>query len=238
MNATRRFRRIGSAAAAVLLVAVSSSCGSGERENAREPAAAQKTAAPSEPSAATPESGIALARVLVVDFDGNPLENMLPIATAKPNAFDKPIASGQPTGADGRGYVTIPTGQWVYVRAWDPVGRVFANNYYDVLPGKAETTDVMEIVMVPGASLSAVLVDGGGAPFADTPVGMMMSHPTRGPWWPAESRTNSVGKVVFESVPAGQYQITLEAATGEQIDLPEVSLPPGGSADLGPVALQ
>lgn len=238
MIATRRFRRFCSATAALLLLAASSSCGSEEKEDSQEPVIAQKTATPSEPATAKPETDIALARVLVIGLDGTPLENMLPIATSKPNAFDKPIATGQPTGADGRGYVAIPTDQWVYVRAWDPVGRMFANNYFDVLPGKAETTDMMEIVMVPGASLSAVLVDGTGSPFADTPVGMMMSHPTRGPWWPAESQTNGTGKVVFESVPAGQYQITLETSTGQQIDLPEVSLPPGGSADLGPVALQ
>ncbi len=195
---------------------------------------------PAQPQPADAKSGndVALARVTVVDLDGNPLPNMLPIATKKPNAFDKPIATGQPTGADGRGYVTVPTDDWVYVRAWDPTNRMFANNYFDVLPGKAETTEEMQVVMVPGAFLTAELVDGHGAPFADTQVGMMMSHPTRGPWWPAESKTNLAGKVVFGPVPAGKYQITLETAAGQQIELPEVSLPPGGSADIGPVSLQ
>jgi hypothetical protein len=173
-----------------------------------------------------------------MDMNGTPLPNMLPIASTQPNAFNKPLVTGQPTGDDGRGYLTIPSDQWLYVRAWDPTNRMFANNYFDVLPGKAETTDVMEIVMLPGASLSAVVVDGSGTPIGDSAVGMMMSHPTRGPWWPAESRTDEKGKVVFESVPAGKYQVTLETPAGQQIELPEVALPPGGSADLGPVALQ
>jgi hypothetical protein len=221
---------------AFALLLASAGCGSGDKTTDQKPATNSTAETPTSPPKV--DSEVALARVLVIDMDGKPLANMLPIVTAKANAFDKPIATGQPTGDDGRGYVTISGDQWVYVRAWDPVGRVFANNYYDVLPGNAKTTDVMQIVMVPGASLSAVLVDGQGTPFADTAVGMMMSHPTRGPWWPAESKTNGSGKVVFESVPAGHYQITLETATGQQIDLPDVSLPPGGSADLGPVALQ
>lgn len=232
-----RTNRLVSIAALLVLFAQSNGCGSGENVGAKEPAAKQTVAQPAV-SETKPDGNVGLARVLVVDMDGKPLANMLPIVTAKPNAFDKPIATGQPTGADGRGYVTIAGDQWVYVRAWDPVGRVFANNYFDVLPGNAETTDVLEIVMVSGGSLSAVLVDKEGTPFADTSVGMMMSHPTRGPWWPAESKTNASGKVVFESVPAGKYQITLETATGQQIDLPDVALPPGGSADLGPVVLR
>ncbi len=224
-----------------LAILVAMGCGSGETNpTGQEPAAVPATDSASrsaEEQNAT-EDDTALARVFVRDMDGNPLPNMLPIASTEPNAFNKPIATGQPTGADGRGYVTIPTDQWLYVRAWDPTNRMFANNYYDVLPGKAETTDVMEIVMVPGASLSAVVVDRSGVPVADSPVGMMMAHPTRGPWWPAESHTDEYGRVLFESVPAGKYQVTLEIPGGQQIDLPEVALPPGGNADLGPLAVQ
>lgn len=239
-------RRINSALVSVrglyivLAVLVAAGCG----VNDAEPAGDTPTATPPEASASSPveqtasSDDTALARVLVIDMNGNPMANMVPIATTQPNAFTKPIATGQPTGADGRGYVTIPTDQWLYVRAWDPTKRMFANNYFDVLPGKAETTDVMEIVMVPGASLSAVVVDRSGVPIADSPIGMMMAHPTRGPWWPAESRTDEHGRVVFESVPAGKYQVTLEIPGGQHIELPEVALPPSGSADLGPLALQ
>ena len=181
---------------------------------------------------------MALARVLVVDMEGNPLPNMLPIATSQPNAFEEPIAKGKLTGPDGKGYMAIPQNQWLYVRAWDPTRRMFANNYFDVLPGKAETTDEMQIVMLPGASLDAILMDSDGKPIADEDVGLMMSHPSRGPWWPDESKTNARGAVRFETVPAGKYQVTLETKGGKQIELPEVALPPGGSASLGPLALQ
>lgn len=224
-----------------LAIVIAAGCGSQKTEPTEQSTSAEPVELSDPPSAAertSSENDTALARVFVRDMDGNPLPNMLPIASTEPNAFNKPIATGQPTGADGRGYVTIPTDQWLYVRAWDPTNRMFANNYYDVLPGKAETTEVMEIVMVPGASLSAVVVDRSGVPVADSPVGVMMAHPTRGPWWPAESHTDEYGRVLFESVPAGKYQVTLEIPGGQQIDLPEVALPPGGNADLGPLAVQ
>jgi hypothetical protein len=221
-----------------LILMIAAACGSGESTSSEKPAEIPSATSQAPPAESKSDNDLALARVLVMDMNGTPLPNMLPIASTQPNAFNKPLVTGQPTGDDGRGYMSIPSDRWLYVRAWDPTNRMFANNYFDVLPGKTETTDVMEIVMLPGASLSAVVVDGSGAAIGDSAVGMMMSHPTRGPWWPAESRTDEKGKIVFESVPAGKYQITLETPAGQQIELPEVALPPGGSADLGPVALQ
>ncbi|MCC6487177.1 MAG: carboxypeptidase regulatory-like domain-containing protein [Candidatus Hydrogenedentes bacterium] len=229
-------RRIsGCLAQAACIALMASGCGSGSGDLAN----AKKESAPSQ-AAAAPEKQeeVALARVFVVDMEGNPLPNMLPIATSQPNAFEKPVAQGKVTGPDGKGFMSIPQNQWLYVRAWDPTKRMFANNYFDVLPGKADTTDEMQIVMLPGASLDAILMDSDGNPIANEDVGMMMSHPTRGQWWPDESKTNERGAIRFESVPAGKYQVTLETKSGKQIQLPEVALPPGGSASLGAIALQ
>ena len=112
----------------------------------------QPPAQPVAPAAANDKT--TLARVRVVNMDGQPLPNMMPIAAKQPNAFEKPIAQGALTDADGKGVVVIPQDEWLYVRAWDPTRRVFANNFFDVLPGNATQTDEMVITMVPGASLA------------------------------------------------------------------------------------
>lgn len=166
------------------------------------------------------------------------MANMLPIAARQPNAFEKPLAQGALTDADGRGVVAIPQNEWMYVRAWDPAQRMFANNYYDVLPGSAAQTAEMEIMMAPGALLTMQLVTPEGSPAADQNVGIMMFHPTRGPWWPGEADSDAKGRVVFPSLPPGKYTVKLKTVGGLQIDLPEVVLPPGGKTDLGEVALQ
>jgi len=174
----------------------------------------------------------------VVDLEGNPLSNMVPIATRSANAFEKPLAQGQPTGKDGTGSLMTPNDVWVYVRAWDPAKRMFANNYYDVPPGEARQTEVMEIVMAPGAVLRAEILDSEGKPVAGQPVGIMMEHPTQGPWWPDESRTDQTGRIEFKSVPPGRFTITFETRDGRQVQVPEVALMPGGSADIGPAVVR
>jgi hypothetical protein len=96
----------------------------------------------------------------------------------------------------------------------------------------------MEIVMVPGASLDLALMRPDGTPVADTNVGIMMFHPSKGPWWPSEADTDKTGTVHFPALPAGKYMIRLKALGMDRIDLPDVDLPPGGHTNLGQVTLQ
>jgi len=176
--------------------------------------------------------------MVVVDLGGNPLVGMIPIATRQPNAFDQPIARGEPTGNDGKGSVSLPANEKLCVRAWDPSLRYFTNNYFDVLPGGAETTELMKIVMVPGASLDMIVTDPSGAPVANTEIALMMSHPSEGPWWPDQAQTDARGAAHFPAVPPGQFTVMLKTPGKGQIEIPQVSLPPGGKADLGTVKLQ
>ena len=163
---------------------------------------------------------------------------MTPIATATPNAFDAPVAVGQPTDATGRGSLVLPPDQRLYVRAWDPNQQWFANNYFDVPPGEGAETPLMQIVMVRGASLDAVVLAPDRTPAANTNVGLMMFHPTQGPWWPGEADTDAAGAVHFPALPAGTYTMKLKALDAGTIEVPGVTLPPGGHADLGPIVLQ
>lgn len=176
--------------------------------------------------------------VRVVDLKGQPLGGMAPIATLQPNAFDEPVATGPLTGEDGRSSLLFPADQRVCVRAWDPELRYFANNYVDVLPNTGNVTEEMEIVMVPAASFQMTLLLPNGLPAADRNVGLMMFHPTRGPWWPSEGNTDSTGRVAFVSIPPGRFLLKLKVDSGESIELPELSLAPGASIDMGPVILQ
>jgi hypothetical protein len=178
------------------------------------------------------------ARVRVVDVDGQPLPGMTPIATVQANAFDAPVATGPPTGADGVSSIALPAGGWLCVRAWDPNRRMFANNYFDVLPGDGERVEDMDVVMAPGASLEVALVSPEGTLAASENVGLMMFHPTKGPWWPGEADTDANGHVRFDCVPAGKYTIKLKALRSGQIEVGEVTLSPGGSTDLGTVTLR
>jgi len=178
-----------------------------------------------------------VARVRVVDLEGRPLAHMAPIATRRPNAFDEPVARGELTGPDGSGTVVLPAGQRLCVRAWDPALKLFSNNYYDVMPDSGTQTELMTLVMVPGASLRAVLVGADGAPAANTHVRLMMSHPTEGPWWPGRAHTDETGAVRFPALPAGTYTIRMETEDAGQLEIPQVDLPPGGRTDLGALAL-
>ncbi|MBX7255290.1 MAG: hypothetical protein K1Y02_02920 [Candidatus Hydrogenedentes bacterium] len=223
----------------VLLVVLITACSPAPPAPTDKPVESQ---APTQQSPVSPvpaaSSQTTLARVRVVDMEGRPLVNMMPIASKEPNAFGKPIAQGALTDVDGRGVVSIPAEQWLYVRAWDPTRRVFANNYFDVLPGNANQTEEMVITMVPGASLSMELVTPEGRPVAEENVGVMLFHPTRGPWWPDEADSDKEGRVVFPSLPPGKFTVKLKTISGLTLDLPEVVLPPNGKTDLGEVALQ
>ena len=177
-------------------------------------------------------------RVRVVDLRGRPLEGMVPIATKKPNAFDKPVAWGKPTDARGRGEIVLASDSALCLRAWDPEGNLFTNNYFDIPAGRRTAEKRLEIVMVEGAVLTVQLVDPDGRPAALENVGLMMFHPTKGPWWPGEGDTDGEGRVSFSPVPAGQYVIKMKAIRSGTIELPGVMIRPGETVDLGKVALQ
>jgi hypothetical protein len=216
--------------AMVIAVLVLSGCGD------------RQAAAPAPPSpqstASTAPGSTTLARIHVIDLNGNPLANMVPIASAQPNAFDGPVAQGGMTGPDGMSTLVIPSDKWLYLRAWDPARRIFANNFFEALPGEAPRTGVLDVVMAPGCALEAELRGPDGAPVANENVGIMMFHPARGAWWPDEADTDAKGRVRFPCVPPGRFVIKLKTARGLQIDVSETPLPPSGLTDLGVVVLQ
>jgi hypothetical protein len=218
--------------AATLLLA---SCGAQEPESPQEPA---DTVAPSRADPAPSPSKSNLAWVSVVDIEGRPLPNMVPIVTDTANAFNKPLAQGPPTGSDGKGAVALPDAERLYVRAWDPTLRTFPNNFHEVFPRAGTETKELSVQMVEGASLEMVLLAPNRQPAAGENAGLMMFHPTEGPWWPGEADADATGKVTFGPLPAGSYTIKVKAIKSGIVDIPGVSLVPGGTTSLGPVVLQ
>lgn len=220
--------------AAVGMLLLFAACG-GEKSAPPSPApAAPASAAEVSPNSEAPT----LVRVKIVDLEGRPLQNMGSIATAQPNAFEKPVAKGSLTNEQGVGSISISSDQHLYVRGWDPAMRMFANSYLEFLPSEASTTDLMSLTMAPGASMEATILGPDKAPVKNSNVGLMMFHPTEGPWWPDQADTDAEGRVRFPSVPPGEFTIKLKAATGCQLEIPGVKLAPGGQTDLGPIALQ
>ena len=183
-------------------------------------------------------SSTTAVRVQIVDLEGRPIAGMMPIATRSPNAFDEPLAKGQLTKEDGSGTLAIPTGDRVFVRAWDPALKYFANNYLEVDPGPEAAKDTLGLVMVPGASLDAVLTTSDGTPAANVKVAIMMLHPTEGPWWPTEANTDAQGALHIPAVPAGKFTVRIKTSSGGHTEIPEVTLRPGGHADLATVILE
>ena len=203
---------------------------------APEPRAPEAARPPEAASASTdePAPAVVSGSMRVVDRQGTPLAGMAPIATRQPNAFDAPVATGPLTGPDGRGRIAFPGDARLYLRAWDPELGYFPNNFYDILPDTGDVTDEMVIEMVPAAALLVLLQQADGRPLADADVAMMMIHPTRGPWWPAEARTSSEGVAAFTRVPPGAFTLRFKTGDGALLEVPEAALPPGQTTDLGP----
>ncbi len=178
------------------------------------------------------------AEVKVVDLDGRPLGGMRPIATTEPNAFERPISVGEPTAGDGESTLMIPEDRQVYIRAWDPELKWFANNYIDIPPTPGSSVPELRIMMVRAGSLTIRLIAQTGEPVADTEIELMMFHPAKGPWWPTKAETDRDGKAEFESVPPGVYTVRIDAAASGRIELPDVAIDPGGHTDLGEVRVQ
>lgn len=217
--------------AAILLL---SACGNDAPTAAAPPASAPTPVAMPE---APPLDDGATLHMKAIDLHGTPVAGMVPIVTRNANATDYPIANGEPTAADGTTTLTVPVAEHVYVRMWDPTFGRFANNYFDVEVGRNVPGDVLEVVMVPGASLTATLLTAAGTPAANENVGLMMFHPAKGPWWPAESTTDEHGAVHFPHVPAGKYTIRIKALESGAIGLNDVMLHPDARVDLGTLTL-
>jgi hypothetical protein len=220
----------------VLALAVSCSEPAPPPRKEATPTASEAAPAPVIPVAPPVADGASL-RLKAIDLQGKPLSGMVPIATRNPNATDYPVASGAPSSADGAATLAVPAGELVYVRMWDPTFQSFANNYYDVDVGADVPDRVLEITMVPSASISVTLLTAANAPAAQENVGLMMFHPVKGPWWPAESTSDDQGVVRFPNVPAGQYSVKLKALRSGEASVPEVALAPGVAIDMGSIVL-
>ena len=178
------------------------------------------------------------AKMRVMSLSGEPLARMAPIATLQPNAFDKPIATGALTNAEGLGEIRFPAGQKVALRAWDPELGYFPNNFLEVMPNTGVITEVLEITMVRSGILFAVLKLPDGSPVRNENAGIMLFHPVYGPWWPSDSYTNDQGEVVFPSVPPGKFVLRLKIASGPSIEVAETYIAPGEPTPLGTIQLQ
>lgn len=248
-RAAARLARAADGIVAALLVAALAFSGCGKSEPAPAPAAAQP-AQPAQPAAqpaaqlaaqpaapvATPETVV--LRIQAVDLEGRPVARMMPIATTQANAFDKPVAQGDLTSAEGLGTISLPAGQHLCIRAWDPDLKMFANSYFEVDATPEAAKDTLQVVMVPASAIDAVLKTADGKPVAQMPVGLMMIHPSEGPWWPAEAQTDAEGVVHFAAVPAGKFTLRIKIPEHAPVEIPEAILRPGGTQDLGTVSLQ
>ncbi|HQL93031.1 MAG TPA: carboxypeptidase-like regulatory domain-containing protein [Candidatus Hydrogenedentes bacterium] len=225
-------------AAAVLLCAAGLLPGCGGCRPDPAPADSPAPAPSAPPPAPAKPAGppVMTATVTVTDLDGTPLAGMVPIVTRKPNAFDPPVTRGDPTDAAGRSVFAFPAAEKLCLRVWDADLRFFANNYFDVGPVTEPAAAETPVTMAPAAEAHGVLLLPGGGPAANTPVSLMLSHPTRGPWWPAEAVTGADGAFSFPNVPPGVFQVALTAAPGTA-SLEEATLQPGAPNDLGALTL-
>lgn len=219
---------------ALLIAALAAACG-GETAAPTPPDSEPVTEAPKAP--ADGSQGV-YAEMTVVDLDGRPLAGMMPIACREPNAFDQPVARGALTDDKGHSAFTLPQGQRLFVRAWDPDLRMFANNFYEVPAMQGTSTAPMTVAMVPASQLEATLSGPDGQPVAGADAEALLVHPTQGPWWPARGATDGAGRVRFAPVPPGEYIVELNVPKVGTARTAPTFLPPSQSADLGLLRLQ
>ena len=211
--------------------------GCGENDRATQAPAVDEPLPASVETQVAPEPVLATATLHVVDLDGNPLPNLMPIATLRANAFDRPIATGGPTDANGLGQLEFPTGHSLYIRPWDPTFRYYSTNFFEVLPAMGTETKQLDFVMAKGATLRATIYLPTGEPASAAEVKIMLEHPTQGPWWPDHAATGASGHVEFPSLPPGEFTAQFSVEGVGAVGIPNVVLPPGGAKDLGAVGL-
>jgi hypothetical protein len=222
----------------ILMVSLLAACGNESPGETSPPAKSPETKSPPPASEPRPSTTSIRVGVRVVDLTGTPLAQMAPIVTRKPNAFDQPVATGSATDSQGNGSISFPTDEDLFLRAWDPALNFFPNNFYEILAGGNQIEDDLVIQMVPAATLAVQLVLPDNALAAELAVGLMLYHPTRGPWWPTEGTTNRDGFVSFPNLPAGEYVLRFKTDSGARLEHRQTALPPGGEVDLGVLTLQ
>jgi len=198
----------------------------------------QPVPAPTQTETPAPQADADLRtlHVKVVDLNEQALAGIVPVATAQPNAFDAPIASGPKTGPDGASWVRFPKGQALFVRGWDAELKYFANSFVD-LAADETPAETKWLMMVPGVDLSAALVLADSQPAAGIEVELMLAHKTWGPWWPSRATTDAAGVADFGRTPPGMFSMRITSAAGS-VDVTEVDLRPGSTNRLGPLTLQ
>ncbi|MBI2434968.1 MAG: hypothetical protein HYV26_19100 [Candidatus Hydrogenedentes bacterium] len=193
---------------------------------------------PVKPAAVASASTLVTAYLRVTDLKGAPLAGINPIVTAQPNAFDKPLAVGALTGADGAGTVQFLSDRTLFVRAWDPELSWFPNNFYEIPANAGNVARDMVISMVAASALEAQFLLADGTPAGQQVVRLMLSHPQWGPWWPAQAQTDGAGSVRFANVPPGAYALRFEVESGAHAAVDTAMLPPAETLVLGPLMLQ
>ena len=202
------------------------------------PAATEAPPARTDTGESIEASATLFATLKVVDLAGEPLPGMAPIVTRQPNAFDPPVATGTSTGLDGQGSIRFKTDEHLYLRAWDPALRYFPNNFFEVLPGGTSIDGELVIQMVPSMNLEAQFFLPDGEPARDQAVALMLFHPSRGPWWPAEARTDAEGVAAFPNLPAGEYVLRFKAESGPRLERGQTPLPPASTVNFGALTLE
>lgn len=221
----------------LILLTVVLGCSGGEETPQAPPA--QKTVVVEDAPSPEPENFERVkARLKVVGLDGKPILGMAPIATRQPNAFDEPVAVGPLSNANGLTEFEFPGDEKLYVRAWDPERKYFANNYFDALPNTGNVSDELLIQMAPGVFVTGTAYDKSGAPLVGSNITAMLYHPSLGPWWPAKGTTDAEGKLQLGPVPPGQFILHLKTDDGRSLELPATPLPPGETTDLGGLVFQ
>lgn len=201
------------------------------------PAAAPDTK-PTPPLAAMPgDIPNSPLSVTIVDLDDKPIAEVAAIVTESANAFDDPLVRGSITGPEGKSDLLIPRDRATFVRGWDPKLNYFANSFLTIDDSDTPLPTESKLIMAPAAALTAQVYGANGAPLAGgVPVEIMFLHPDEGPWWPAHAETDPSGRIVLQKVPAGQFDLGIEAED-RSTKMTGVLLPPRQVTDLGVVKL-
>jgi len=180
-----------------------------------------------------------LMSAVIVDLEGKPLPGLYAIATLTANAFGPPVAHGSSAGADGISTIELPRDQPLFVRVWDPTFAYFTNSIVEIPAGSEPLPQGERLVAAPAAALTVLLLSPAGVPVpAGQPVQALLSHPQRGPWWPARGQVDQEGRATFLQVPPGEFSISFSVDQLGQAEPGVLALPPRAVVDMGTVLLE